>query len=79
MKIVTCTLPNASTEIDGVKFDESPEGMVSEPVADDVAARFATIKGYAVADAPNPDAGAQKDGSSDQDAGTQKAGKKAKE
>ena len=65
MKIVTCTLPNASTEIDDVKFEESAEGMVSEPVADDVAARFASIRGYTVADAA--------------EAGAQKTSKKAKE
>ena len=62
MKIVTCTLPNASVEIDGIAFAETPTGMVSEPVADDVAARFVTISGYTVADAAEPDAGATKPG-----------------
>lgn len=62
MKIVTCTLPNASTEISGVKFAASDAGMVSEPVADDVAAKFGAIPGYDVADAP---ASAAKSGKSD--------------
>lgn len=51
MKIVTCTLPNASTLISGVEFSESKEGMVSGPVADEVAAQFEGIPGYELADA----------------------------
>lgn len=50
MKIVTCTRPNASVEIDGVKFTETEAGMVSEPVDDDVAERFCRITGYSAAD-----------------------------
>jgi hypothetical protein len=50
MKIVTCTRPNASTEIDGVEFTETDAGMVSGPVDDDVAERFCRISGYSAAD-----------------------------
>lgn len=48
MAKVICTLPNASEEISGVKFNQVDGGMLSEDVADDVAARFASIKGYAL-------------------------------
>lgn len=51
MKIVTCTLPNASTSINGVEFSATADGMVSVPVADEVASGFASIPGYSVADA----------------------------
>lgn len=51
MKIVTCTLLNASTLINGVAFSGSESGMVSEPVADEVAAQFEGIPGYELADA----------------------------
>lgn len=51
MKIVTCTIPNASTLINGVAFSGSDAGMVSEPVADEVAAQFEGIPGYEFADA----------------------------
>lgn len=49
MPKVICTLPNASEEISGVKFQPHPdrEGvMVSETVDDNVAARFCSIPGY---------------------------------
>jgi hypothetical protein len=51
MKLVTCTLPNASTSINGIEFAQTADGMVSVPVDDDVAAAFASIPGYTVADA----------------------------
>lgn len=54
MKIITCTLPNASTEISGVAFTATDGGMVSEPVADEVAAGFDGIPGYTFADAEPP-------------------------
>lgn len=64
MKIVTCTRPNASTLINGVKFSETPTGMVSEPVTDDVADAFCAVPGYtaeAVGEAPaKPDKPAKK-------------------
>lgn len=50
MKIVTCTLPNASTLISGVVFSESDSGMVSDAVTDEVAAQFEGIPGYTFAD-----------------------------
>jgi len=46
MPKVLCTLPNASTEISGVKFVSHAKGMLSEDVADDVAASFTAIPGY---------------------------------
>lgn len=46
MKIVTCTLENASNSINGVAFTQTETGMVSEPVADEVAAQFDGIPGY---------------------------------
>lgn len=51
MKIITCTSPNASTLINGVPFTETDDGVVSEPVADEVAAQFDGIPGYSFADA----------------------------
>jgi hypothetical protein len=50
VKIITCTLPNASTEISGVAFTQGPDGMVSEAVADETAALFSGIPGYTIAD-----------------------------
>jgi len=46
MAKVICTLPNASTLINGVKFVEHEAGVISEDVSDDVAAAFTRIKGY---------------------------------
>jgi hypothetical protein len=46
MAKVICTLPNASTEINGVKFVSHKLGMISEDVDDEVATGFATIQGY---------------------------------
>lgn len=48
MPKVLCTLPNASDEINGVKFTSHEKGMLSEDVSDDVAADFASIPGYVV-------------------------------
>lgn len=48
MPKVLCTLPNASEEINGVKFTSHAKGMVSENVADDVAAAFAEVPGYEI-------------------------------
>ena len=50
MKIITCTLPNASAVINGVAFTATPDGMVSVPVDDAVADYFAQVPGYTVAD-----------------------------
>ncbi len=46
MAKVICTLPNASTKINGVAFVEHKLGMISEEVSDEVAAGFASIQGY---------------------------------
>lgn len=60
MPKVLCTLPNASELISGVKFATHAKGMVSEDVADDVAAAFASIPGYEIVGAaPAPDADAE--------------------
>lgn len=46
MRRLICTLPNASTTINGIAFTEDRGQMVSEPVPDDVAEQMATIPGY---------------------------------
>lgn len=45
MKIILCTLPNASDSINGVEFKRTENGMLAE-VEDDVAAHFLGIDGY---------------------------------
>jgi hypothetical protein len=54
MPKILCTLPNASTEISGVKFAPHDESMLSEEVSLEVAESFAAIDGYKVVadDAP---------------------------
>jgi len=73
MARVRCDLPNASENINGVAFMPAVDGshVISEDVADEIAARFCSIPGYSLADesvpsqtdadthnpdAPNPDA-----------------------
>lgn len=46
MAKIKCTLPNASEEINGIKFAAEDGAMVSEDIGDDVAAGFLTIPGY---------------------------------
>ena len=57
---VLCTLPNASTEIDGVAFSPVDGGMLSDDVDEAVGHRWLTIPGfsaYAMAQAePTDDA-----------------------
>lgn len=48
MPRILCTLPNASTLINGVKFASVPAGMLSEDVREDIAAEFALIPGYEI-------------------------------
>lgn len=48
MPRILCRLPNASARINGVEFKSTPAGMLSEDLADDVAAAFARIPGYEV-------------------------------
>jgi len=50
MKKVTCTLPNVSDEINGIKF-ELDDGVATAELEDDVAAQFDGIPGYEIADA----------------------------
>src|SRR5690606_21408172 len=45
MKVI-CTLPNASELISGVRFVSHAEGMISEEISEEVAARFLCIPGY---------------------------------
>lgn len=53
MKRIICELPNASTDINGIQFEETMDGSVIsvEAVADDVANQFANIPGYHLVDA----------------------------
>ena len=46
MAKVRCDLPNASTLISGVAFVPVEDGMISEDLDDDMAERFASIKGF---------------------------------
>jgi hypothetical protein len=50
MPRVLCSLPNASTLINGVRFASVPDGMLSEEISDEAAAAFAAIRGYVVTD-----------------------------
>lgn len=46
MARVICTLPNASTNINGVAFIEDRGQMISEDIPDHIADNFASIPGY---------------------------------
>lgn len=47
MPRVICALPNASDEINGIKFHKLDDGrLISDDVADDVAEHFVSIPGY---------------------------------
>lgn len=67
MPKVLCTLPNASTEINGVKFVSHKLGMLSENIDDDVAVTFTAIDGYTIYD---PKAAAKKDETGGKEADT---------
>jgi hypothetical protein len=56
MPRILCTLPTASTLINGIVFVSHRLGMLSEDVPEAIAKRFATIKGYEIydPDAPRP-------------------------
>lgn len=43
---VLCTLPNASTQIGGVRFTATDGGMLSDVLSDADAKRWASIPGY---------------------------------
>lgn len=45
---ILCTRPNASELINGVKFTETDDGMLSEPISQDVADEFLACPGYAI-------------------------------
>ena len=48
MAQVICTLPNASEEISGVAFTAHESGMISAEISDELAADFASIRGYQI-------------------------------
>jgi 2-oxoglutarate dehydrogenase E2 component (dihydrolipoamide succinyltransferase) len=48
MPKVLCTLPNASTKINGVNFVTHRDGMISEEIDDKTAEAFAAIPGYEI-------------------------------
>lgn len=50
MKQILCTLPNAAEQINGVVFNEHPQGRLSVPIDDDIAEGFMTIEGYTLLD-----------------------------
>jgi len=55
MQRVICELPNAASEIGGVKFEPDGKGkVVSEEIEDAVAERFASIPGYKIKPRPGP-------------------------
>lgn len=54
MPRVLCTLPHASTSINGVAFTSDRGQMISEEVSEEVAAAFGAIPGYEVLRAPTP-------------------------
>ena len=53
MPKVLCTLPNASEDIGGIKFEKHANGMLSEDVSDEQAARLASIPGYELVGSPS--------------------------
>lgn len=57
MAKVLCKLPNASTNINGVRFVTHRDGMISEEIDDEVALNFSNINGYEIYD---PDAARKK-------------------
>lgn len=54
MARVLCTIPGAPELISGVRFEVTPAGLLSEPIPEDAAARFATIPGYRIWNLPDP-------------------------
>ena len=50
MAKVLCKLPNASSNINGVKFVSHRDGMISEEIDDAIALQFAEINGYEIHD-----------------------------
>jgi hypothetical protein len=50
MARILCTLPNASTLINGHQFTQMNRGMVSAEMTDEEAEAFAAIPGFALSD-----------------------------
>lgn len=55
MKRIICSLPNASTRINGIKFEDDHGQKVSEPVSAEVADQFSGIPGYEIVDIDDND------------------------
>ena len=63
MTKIICTLPNASENINGVKFVSHAKGMISQSIDDeDVVEAFLSIDGYELADAGEKSPAAPKNG-----------------
>lgn len=60
MAKIICKLPNASELISGVKFVTHKLGMISEEIADEVAAEFVKIEGYVLAEVDKATGGGKK-------------------
>lgn len=52
MSRVLCKLPNASTLIDGIKFEKQPQGMLSEEISDEQVKYYLSIPGFS--EVPTP-------------------------
>ena len=50
MARVKCTLPNASTSINGVQFVQTKDGMLSEDIQDEIAEAFTVVPGFTLVD-----------------------------
>lgn len=55
MARVICRLPNASTEINGVRFTEDRGEMISDEITAELADAFASIPGFHKIDTPAPE------------------------
>ena len=55
MKRILCTLPNASSKINGVSFSSTKAGMLSEEIDDEKAEAFAAIDGYEIVEEREPE------------------------
>lgn len=55
MAKVLCKLPNASTNISGIRFVTHRDGMISEEIDDAIAKKWATVPGYEIYDPAQTD------------------------
>lgn len=46
MKLIICTIPTATSPINGIEFGPHERGLVSTPVSDETAEYFGSIPGY---------------------------------